>query len=749
MKYLLLLLFVYLLVLGGCSHSSTSAKLSDADKAIEKKIDDLLKQMTLEEKVGQMNQYSYSRAATGPVVDPTNNIEDDIKKGLVGSVLNTTGAEQTRQLQKFAVENSRLHIPLIFGLDVIHGYKTIFPVPLGEAASWDLEAIEQSSRIAAIEASSAGIHWTFAPMVDIARDPRWGRVMEGAGEDTYYGSLVAAARVRGFQGKDLKDQTSIAACAKHFAAYGAAEGGRDYNTVDMSYRVLNEVYLPPFKAAADAGVATFMNSFNELDGMPATGNPYLVKETLKNKWNFRGFVVSDWNSIGEMIPHGVAKDAADAALLAINAQNDMDMETRAYRNHLVTLVKEGKVKESQVDDAVRRILRIKFKLGLFDNPYKNCDVAMEQKNLFSPAHLKAAREVARKSIVLLKNQNQLLPLRTDVKTIAVIGPLADARNEMIGNWAAKGEGKDAVSVLDGIKAAVSPSTKVIYSKGCNINDDSTTLFNQAVAAASQADVVVMAVGEGAMYTGEAFSRANLNIPGNQVDLIREVKKTGKPVVVLLMNGRPLTISWVAGNVDAILDTWLLGSQAGNAIADVLFGKYNPSGKLPISFPLISSQVPVYYNHKSTGRPKFNQKERYTSGYMDIPNEPLYPFGFGLSYTTFSYSNIKLSSNQMKMNDSITISVTVKNTGKYNGEEVVQLYVRDLVGSVTRPVKELKGFRKVMIKAGESADISFTLKSADLAFYTRDMTFKAEPGDFKVFVGTSSANCKEAGFTLSE
>ena len=734
-----------LLAMLSCSQPGT-ARLSEEDKIIEKKIDKLLKQMTLEEKMGQMNQYSHLRELTGPARASRNETED-IKNGLVGSILNATGAETTHELQKLAVENSRLHIPLIFGLDVIHGYKTIFPVPLGEAASWDLEAIEQSARIAATEASSAGIHWTFAPMLDIARDARWGRVMEGAGEDPYYGSLVAAARVRGFQGNNLKDQTSIVACAKHFAGYSAAEGGRDYNTVDMSYRVLNEIYFPPFKAAVDAGVGTFMNSFNELDGVPATGNTYLAKETLEKKWGFRGFVVSDWNSIGEMIIHGVARDTAEAALLAINANNDMDMETQAYRSKLVDLVKQGKVKESQLDDAVRRILRIKFKLGLFDNPYKNCDATLEKKTLLAPAHLKVAREVARKSIVLLKNQNQLLPLSTEIKTIAVIGPLADAKNEMIGNWSAKGEGKDAISVLEGIKAAVSPSTKVLYSKGCDINSDSTNLFSQAVSVANQSDVVVMAVGEGANWSGEAYSRANINIPGNQVDLIKEIRKTGKPIVVLLMNGRPLTIPWVAGNVNAILETWLLGTQAGNAIADVLFGKYNPAGKLPISFPVTVGQIPVYYNHKNTGRPKDDPKYKWASGYMDLTNDPLYPFGFGLSYTTFSYSDIRLSNTQMKMNDSITVSVTVKNTGRYNGEEVVQLYIRDLVGSVTRPVKELKGFRKVLIKTGDSKEVVFTLKSSDLAFYTKDMTFKAEPGDFKVFVGTNSADCKEASFTL--
>lgn len=749
MKTTLLYLFISCLVaFSSCNQGSDKAKLTEEDKAIEKKIDDLLSKMTLEEKIGQMNQYTGNGAATGPIKAREKDIED-LKKGYVGSMLNVIGAENTREMQKLVMENSRMKIPLLFGLDVIHGYKTIFPIPLGEAASWDLEAIEQSARIAAIEASAAGIHWTFAPMVDIARDPRWGRIMEGAGEDPYYGSLVAKARVHGFQGKSLRDDGSIVACAKHFAAYGCAEAGRDYNTVDISNRALHEIYLRPFKAAVEAGVGTFMNSFNELDGMPATGNSYLVQETLKGEWGFRGFVVSDWNSIGEMVNHGVAKDKGEAAVLAANAGNDMDMETSAYRDSLVSLVKAGKVKESTVDQAVRRILRIKFQLGLFDNPYKYCNPEKEKTQLLSPEHLKAAREGARKSIVLLKNTNYTLPLKTDINTIAVIGPLADSKIDMIGGWSAQGEGKDVVTLLEGIKAAVSPTTNVLYSKGCNIWGDSSGSFNIAVSLAKQADVVVFAIGESGTMSGEARSRGYIGIPGKQEELVKEVLKTGKPVIIVLMNGRPLTINWLAGNVPAILESWFLGSQAGNAIADVLFGKYNPSGKLPVTFPYDVGQIPIYYNHKNTGRPKVDNNNPYCSKYTDIPNEPLFPFGFGLSYTTFEYSDIKLSASQMKMKDSITISVTVKNTGLVDGEEVVQLYIRDLVGSVTRPVKELKGFRKVMIKTGESKDITFTLKSSDLAFYTKDMSFKAEPGDFKVFVGTNSDDCKEAAFSVSE
>jgi beta-glucosidase len=732
----------------GCCQKIGVASSLFIDPRMEHRIDSVLKLMTLEEKVGQMVQYNGKGDATGPIKARTRDI-DDIKSGWVGSMLNVTGAENTREMQRLAVENSRLKIPLLFGLDVIHGYKTIFPLPLAEAASWDLDAIELSARIAATETAAAGVHWTFAPMVDIARDARWGRIMEGAGEDTWYGSLVATARVRGFQGNNLADTNTVVACAKHFAAYGLAEAGREYNTVDVSYRVLNEVYLPPFKAAVDAGVATFMNSFNELDGVPATGNSYLVNETLNGKWGFNGFVVSDWNSIGEMMVHGVAKDVAETAELAIKAGNDMDMETSAYRMHLVRLVKEGKVTEKLVDEAVRRILRIKFKLGLFDDPYRYCSATREKQTLLHPGHIKAAREMACKSMVLLKNQGQVLPLKAGLKTIAVIGPLADSKVDMVGNWNAKGEAKDVVSILEGIKTAAGPNTKVLYERGCNIKGDTAINFQPAIEAASKADVVIMAVGEGGMMSGEACSRAYLDIPGNQEALVKEIMKTGKPVVVVLCNGRPLTINWIADNVPAILEAWFPGTQAGNAVADVLFGKYNPAGKLPVTFPYAVGQIPIYYNHKNTGRPLTDYKEKWYSRYIDIPNEPLYPFGFGLSYTKFDYSNLKLSSPQMKMGGSITVTVTVTNTGNFDGEEVVQLYTRDLVGSVTRPVKELKGFKKVMLKKGESKEISFTIKPADLAFYTRDMTFKAEPGDFTVFVGTNSVNCLEDGFSLVE
>jgi beta-glucosidase len=739
----LLTLFLFALIVGACNKQPSN--LSKEDKVIEQKIDQLLSEMTLEEKIGQMNQYSGNSAITGPLKARPEQIED-LKNGWIGSMLNVVGATNTREMQKLVMENTRMKIPLLFAFDVIHGYKTIFPVPLGESASWDLQAIEASARVAGAESAAAGIHWTFAPMVDIARDPRWGRIMEGAGEDTYLGSKIAVARVKGFQGNSLNDNTTIAACAKHYAAYGAGEGGRDYNTVDISTRVLHETYLKPFKAALDAGVVTFMNSFNEFDGMPATGNNYLVNQVLKGDWGFRGVVVSDWNSIGEMINHGVAKDKYEAGMLAVNAGNDIDMESNSYREHLLQLVKDGKVSEETINEAVRRILRLKFQLGLFDDPYKYCNEELEKKELLSAENLNTARDVSRKSIVLLSNKNQVLPVNPSVMSIAVIGPLADSKVDMNSNWTAMGDARDVVTVLEGIKAQVSPSTRVLYAKGTNIKGD-TTNIPAAVSVARQADVIVLAIGEAGNMSGEAHSRGNIRIPGRQEELAAEIFKLDKPVVVLLMNGRPLAIPWLAENAPSLLECWFLGTQSGNAIADVIFGKYNPSGKLPVTFPYSEGQIPIYYNHRNTGRPMMNENEFYVSRYEDIPNKPVYPFGFGLSYTTFSYSDIQLSAAEMAMNDSLKISIEVKNTGKYDGEEVVQLYIRDMVSSVIRPVKELKGFRKVMIKAGESAQVSFTMSESDLAFFTADMSFKAEPGEFKVFVGTNSVDCKEASFIL--
>lgn len=736
------------LVLGSCSGNKTAVNHSGdkltIDPVIEHKIDSVLKLMTIDEKIGQLNQLTGNGETTGPITFAAE-YQEAIRKGQVGSMLNVNGAAYTRNVQRIAVEESRLGIPLIFGYDVIHGYKTIFPIPLGEAASWDLDAIEKSARIAAIEASAAGQHWTFAPMVDIARDPRWGRVMEGSGEDPYYGSLVAKARVKGFQGKALAENNTIVACAKHFVAYGAAMGGRDYNTVDISDRTLHEVYLPPFKAAIDAGVGTFMSSFNELNGIPVTGNKAMVKDILKDKWQFNGFIVSDWASIREMLVHGIAQDEYQAGDLAMNASIDMDMEGHIYIHQLKKLLADGKITEKQIDEAVRRILRIKFMLGLFDDPYRYCDTIREKEKLLNPRHLEIAREVARKSMVLLKN-NGILPLSKNIKSVAVIGPLADNTDDIIGTWSARGEGKDAISVFTGIREKL-PKANVMYAKGCDITGDSKAGFAQAIAIARKADAVVVVVGEAAMMSGEALSRAFLDLPGVQKDLVLALNELRKPMVVVLMNGRPLTIEWLDNAVPAILEAWLPGTMGGHAVADVLFGDYNPSGKLPMTFPRNVGQIPLFYYHKNTGRPRVDT-ERYTSKYIDSPNTPLYPFGYGLSYTTFDYSNFNISANEIGMNDTLKIWVDVTNTGKYDGEEVVQLYTRDMVGSVTRPVKELKGFKKIFIKKGETVKVEFKLTASDLAFYTSTMEFKAEPGDFKVFVGGNSRDLQELSFRLN-
>jgi beta-glucosidase len=743
-KWLLFILPVALLLLNG-SCSKQAKNLSPEDKMTEKKIDALLKQMTLEEKVGQMNQYSGWVDTTGPNFGDKN-IFEEIKKGWVGSVLNITGAENVRKVQQMAVDCTRLHIPLIFGLDVIHGYRTIFPVPLAEACSWDLEAIEKGARIAATEASSAGVNWTFAPMVDIARDPRWGRIMEGAGEDPYLGSLVAVARVKGFQGSDLSANNTIVACAKHYAAYGGAEGGRDYNTVDMSERTLRDVYLRPFKAAAEAGCGTFMNSFNEIGGIPSTGNPHLLRDILKGEWNFRGFVVSDWGSVGEMINHGVAANKADAAALAATAGCDMDMESRCYREELVNLVRQGKVDIKYIDDAVRRILRIKFQLGLFDDPYRYCNPEREKELILHPDHLKAAKEMAVKSMVLLRNEGHILPLKKSNQTIALIGPLAASKDDMIGGWSALGQGNDAVSLYEGLTAKLGNSAKIVYARGCGIAEDNRNGFQEAINAARKADVILLAMGENRHMSGEASSRAYIGLPGVQEELIKEIMKLGKPTVLVLFNGRPLTIPWIAEHVPAILEAWFPGIRAGEAIADILFGDAVPSGKLVTTFPHSLGQVPLYYNHKNTGRP-YSPDSYFTSRYLDETNDPLFPFGYGLSYTTFAYSGLQLSDSVMTGSQPLNIFVTVTNTGNYDAEEVVQLYVRDMVGSVTRPVKELKGFKKILIKKGESVKVSFTLTEADLRFYDASMNFVSEPGEFRVFVGGNSRDVLEGKFWL--
>jgi beta-glucosidase len=725
----------------------------------EKKIDALLAKMTLEEKAGQLNQYASGLNLTGPA--PTTGTEkeryDQIKSGLIGSMLNVLGAEATRKAQQLAVENSRLKIPMLFGYDVIHGYRTMFPVPLAEAASFDLAAIEQSARIAAREAAAAGQHWTFAPMVDIARDARWGRIAEGAGEDPYLGARVAAARVRGFQGQDLTAVDTIAACAKHYAAYGFAEAGRDYNTVDISENTLQNVVLPPFKAAVDAGVLTVMNSFNEIGGIPATGSSYLQRDVLKGAWGFQGFVVSDWGSIGEMIAHGFVPDLAGAARAAIVAGSDMDMESRAYIAHLPALVRAGKVDEKLVDEAVRRVLRVKFRLGLFDDPYRHCDVERERKTLLAPEHLAASRDVARKSIVLLKNDGGLLPLAKATRTIAVVGPLAADKDAPLGTWRAQALADSAVSLLEGIRAAV-PDTSVVHAEGAKIATGRRAFgeeltftsdrsgFPAAVEAARGADVVVVAVGEEAFQTGEGRSQVDVGLKGVQEDLVRALLEVNKKVVVVLMNGRPLVLGEAVQAAPAIVEAWDLGSQAGHAIADVLFGDYNPSGKLPVSFPRSVGQLPLYYNHKSTGRGTASPQV-FWSHYTDSPNTPLYPFGFGLSYTTFSYSDVHIAPREVDRDGRFRVSVTVTNTGSRAGSEVVQLYVRDLVGSVTRPVKELKAFEKVDIAPGQWRELTFAMRAADLAFYTAERKWEVEPGAFKVFVGGNSRDVNEADLTV--
>lgn len=708
-------------------------------KTIDQKVSDLLSKMTLEEKVGQLVQYSGFEYATGPQNSNSANVLNEIKQGKVGSMLNVAGAEETRKFQELALK-SRLKIPLLFGLDVIHGYRTTFPVNIGQAASWDLNLIEKSERIAATEASAYGIHWTFAPMVDIARDPRWGRVMEGSGEDTYLGTQIGLARIRGFQGKGLGNLDAIMACAKHFAAYGAAVGGRDYNSVDMSLRQLNETYLPPFKAAAEAGVATFMNSFNDINGIPATANKYILRDLLKGKWNFQGFVVSDWGSIGEMVNHGYVKNNKEAAKKAITAGSDMDMESRAYMAELPKLVQEGKVDPKFIDDAARRILVKKFEMGLFDDPYRFSNEKRQKEQTNNSENRKFGREFGSKSIVLLKNEKNILPLSRSTKTIALIGPFGKETTANHGFWsvAFKDDNQRIVTQFDGIKNQLDKNSTLLYAKGANVDDQDKSMFAEAVETAKKADVVIMTLGEGHAMSGEAKSRSNIHFSGVQEDLLKEIAKTGKPIVLMINAGRPLVFDWAADNIPAIVYTWWLGTEAGNSIADVLFGAVNPGGKLPMSFPRTEGQIPVYYNHYNTGRPAKNNTDRnYVSAYIDLDNDPKYPFGYGLSYTKFVYSDMNLSSTNLKGNQTLNVSVKISNTGNYDGEEVVQLYIRDLVGKVVRPVKELKGFQKVFIKKGESKMVNFTLTPENLKFYDDELNFDWEGGDFDIMTGTNS------------
>lgn len=717
----------------------TNRAAAQVEDNIDRKVDSLLLKMTLAEKIGQLNQYNGDWEATGPVSKDVGNKLDEIRKGRVGAVLNIMGSAHTKTFQDAAMQ-SRLKIPLLFGQDVIHGYRITFPIPLAEACSWDMDAIQKSERVAAIEASASGINWTFAPMVDIARDPRWGRVMEGAGEDPYLGSLIAVARVKGFQGNGLGSPDAIMACAKHFAAYGAAIGGRDYNSVDMSLHTLWEVYLPPFKAAADAGVATFMNSFNDLNGTPATGSGYLQREVLKRKWNFKGFIVSDWGSIGEMINHGYVKDNYEAAQVAMLAGNDMDMESRSYINNLEKLVNEQKVPSALIDDAAGRILRKKYELGLFDNPYKFINPQREKTMLNRPENLAVARKMAQKSIVLLKNDRQVLPLSKNLTSIALIGPLARAKKELKGFWSLDVDKNEQIpSLLEALQKQAG-TTKITYAYGCDITSPSKAGFAEAIAAAKQAEVVVMAMGEAPDMTGEAKSKSNIHLPGIQEELIKAIVEIGKPVVVLLMAGRPMIFNYTADNAQAILYTWWLGTEGANAITDVLYGSYNPSGKLPITFPRSEGQIPIYYNHYNTGRPPQGDKDLYyKSAYIDLPNSPRYAFGYGLSYTNFQYidDDTYYTKTQVKDNETLSISFTLKNAGKYAGEETVQLYIRDVVSQPLRPVKELKAFKKVFLEPGESRRVVFNVTRDMLYFYNDNLEYITQPGDFQVMIGSAS------------
>lgn len=749
---------IALLILISCK-SSLKAVTSRSDKRdIDTKVDSVLQLMTLDEKIGQLNQYNGFWEITGPIPKDGQAAKKylDIKNGRVGSMLNVKGVRDVRALQKIAVEQSRLHIPLIFGFDVVHGYKTISPIPLAEAASWDLEAIKKSAAIAAEEAAAVGINWTFAPMVDISRDARWGRVMEGAGEDSFLGSKIAVARIQGFQGTDFSSNKTILACAKHFAGYAFAESGRDYNTVDVSEETLQNVIFPPFKASVDAGVRTFMNSFNELNGVPATGNSYLQRKILKGDWNFQGFVVSDWGSIKEMVNHGYAKDDKAAAALSLNAGSDMDMESYAYLEYLPTLVKEGKVKEALINDAVKRILKVKFELGLFDNPYKYCNEQYEKETVGKAEFQEGVLDMAKKSIVLLKNSN-LLPLKKSGQKIALIGALAVDKNSPLGSWRIGADDNSAISVLEGLQKY--PDNEVIYVKGADlsvgetkfvsetkINTTDKSGFPAAITAAQQSDVVIMVLGENGFQTGEGRSRTSLDLPGVQQELLEAVFKVNKNIVLVLNNGRPLTIVWADENIPAIVEAWHLGSQSGNAIAQVLYGDYNPSGKLPMTFPRNVGQVPIYYNYKNTGRPTMNEPDSvFWSHYIDEKNTPLYPFGYGMSYSKFDYSNLQLSENTFSKDEKLQVSVTVKNSGKVPGKEVVQMYIRDLVGTITRPVKELKGFEMVLLQAGESKTVRFTIDKKTIEFFTANQIWEAEPGDFKVFIGTNSAQTLEGNF----
>lgn len=735
-------------------NDSKNWKSFSGDPRIEQRVDSVFRLMTLEEKIGQMAQYSCNWDITGPVM--TDDFEPYLKKGLVGSIFNAYTVDGVRKLQQTALAESRLKIPVLFGYDVIHGFRTIFPIPLAESCSWDLERMKKSAAIAAEEASAEGIHWTFAPMVDIARDARWGRVMEGAGEDPYLGSRIAEARIEGFQGgktwQSLAERHTVLACCKHFAAYGAAESGRDYNTAELSQNTLMNYYVPPYQAALNAGVATFMASFNEINGVPSTGNHWLMTDLLRNQWGFRGFVVTDYTGINEMVAHGVVANEKEAGELAVRAGIDMDMTGAVFSKYLLQSVEEGKVSEENIDRAVRSILEMKFILGLFDDPYRYLDTERERNTRMKPAFLQEARETAARSVVLLKNEKKFFPIQPNKPlTVALIGPMIKDKINQNGEWAAQGDREKSISLFEGLTEKYA-GTRVtfLYAEGCKLTTDDTTGFKEAIETAHRADVVLAAMGEDFNWSGEAACRSDIRLPETQRMLLKELKKTGKPIGLILMNGRPLDLSWEDMHVDAILEAWYLGTTAGQGLADVISGDYNPSGRLTMSFPRTVGQLPIYYNHKNTGRPLPPEAPDtdYKSRYLDTPVTPLYPFGYGLSYTTFAIRNVRTDRTVLHPGEQITVTAEVANTGNAGGEVVVQLYIRDLVGSVTRPVKELKGFDKISLKAGEKKTVSFSIDEASLAFYGLDGQKKAEPGAFKLWVGQHAADeTNELSFTL--
>jgi beta-glucosidase len=737
-----------------------------ADPKMDAFVQDMMSRMTKAEKIGQLNLMSVGFDVTGPLL--SEGADAKVRQGLVGGVFNTYTPAAVRKLQLLAIKQSRLGIPLLFGYDVIHGYKTVFPIPLGLAATWNLDTIQDSARVAAAEASADGVDWTFSPMVDIARDPRWGRIAEGAGEDPYLGSLIARAMVHGYQGDDLSRSNSLMACVKHFALYGAVEAGRDYNTVDMSRLQMYQDYLPPYKAAVDAGVGTVMSSFNEVDSIPASANHWLLTDLLRTQWGFQGFVVTDYTSIEEMSEHGMGDFRTDAKL-ALKAGVDMDMVSELFLKFLPDLNKNGEIPDEMIDQSCRRILAAKYKLGLFHDPYRGCSDERAAREILTPATRHAAREAAERSFVLLKNDRQILPLKK-AGTIALIGPLADDRENLLGTWHAAGDPRQVVSVQTGISNMIGSSVKILQAKGANLEDDPAVrkllqafgseipvdsrspgeMVAEAVSVATRADVVVAVLGESSGMSGEAASRTEIGLPECQKDLLRALVATGKPVVLVLMNGRPLTLGWEADNCGAILETWFGGSEAGNAIADVLFGNYNPSGKLTATFPRAVGQIPIYYNHKNTGRPyKGDPRSKYVSRYLDAPNDPLYPFGYGLSYTTFSYGDIKLSAQELAGDETLTASVEVTNTGTRAGEETVQLYLTEPVASITRSVEDLRGFQKVNVQPGESKEVAFRITPDDLKFYNSDLKYDWEPGQFIIRIGGNSAQLKSASVHWSK